>query len=247
MRAFLSCYAVAILPILDFQIAGPVWCTDSPVESNAKLHAALAMLPNDKSVLPFLKDRLLTVTPTQFHYVRDLLVDDMSGLIEGYWLTAMEDENPARRFQAACALAHFDPENAHWQGPQMQAFLRLASSKPDRLASALHEYSYRKDSIEVDSPYLVGRFQSLSQITDGMGIPRPTVLITEWGWTYEEVPTVDVALKHVDWANRLYAPYPQVKGAAIWYLGPGYDNIAGEAQKLIYPIMIYNLTHAYER
>ena len=148
---------------------------------------------------------------------------------------------------AAFGWSSGEPENSHWQGPQMQAFLRLAASKPDRLAIALHEYSYRKDSIEADSPYLVGRFQSLYQITDGMGIPRPTVLITEWGWTYEEVPTTDVALKHVDWANRLYAPYPQVKGAAIWYLGPGYDNIAGEAQKLIYPIMIYNLTHAFER
>ena len=41
--------------------------------SNAKLHAALAILPDDKSVLPSLKDRLLTVTPMQFQHVRDLL------------------------------------------------------------------------------------------------------------------------------------------------------------------------------
>ncbi|MFT5194869.1 MAG: hypothetical protein ACI9EW_003150 [Cellvibrionaceae bacterium] len=148
---------------------------------------------------------------------------------------------------AAFGWSSGEPEVEHWQGKQMQVFLRLAASRPDRLAVALHEYSYRKNSIEVDAPYLVGRFQALYAVTDGMGILRPTVLITEWGWTYEEVPNVDTALEHIDWANRLYAPYPQVKGAAIWYLGPGYDNIAGEAQKLIEPVMAYDLTHAFER
>ena len=148
---------------------------------------------------------------------------------------------------AAFGWSSGEPEVNHWQGPKMQEFLRLVSSKPDKLAIALHEYSYRRNSIEVDAPYLVGRFQSLFAVTDGMGIARPTVLITEWGWTYEEVPDVNLALEHIDWANRLYAPYPEVKGAAIWYLGPGYDSIAWEAQKLIMPIMAYNLTHAYER
>ncbi|MFK7804585.1 MAG: hypothetical protein AB8G95_23315 [Anaerolineae bacterium] len=148
---------------------------------------------------------------------------------------------------AAFGWSSGEPEVSHWQGPKMQEFLRLAASKPDKLAIALHEYSYRRNSIEVDAPYLVGRFQSLFEVTDGMGIARPTILITEWGWTYEEVPNVNLALEHIDWANRLYAPYPEVKGAAIWYLGPGYDNIAGEAQKLIMPIMGYSLTNVFER
>ena len=140
-----------------------------------------------------------------------------------------------------------EPENSHWQGPKMQEFLRLAASRPDTLAIALHEYSYRQHSIQADAPYLVGRFQSLFEITDGMGIARPTILITEWGWTYEDVPDVETALEHIDWANRLYAPYPQVKGAAIWYLGPGYGDIHNQTQKLIQPVMEQALTTAYER
>ena len=148
---------------------------------------------------------------------------------------------------AAFGWSSGEPEVEHWQGEKMQAFLRLAASKPDQLAIALHEYSYRRNSIEADAPYLVGRFQSLYQVTDGMGINRPTVLITEWGWTYEDVPDVDTALKHIDWANRLYAPYPQVKGAAIWSLGPGYGDIANQTQRLIMPMMGYDLTHAFER
>ncbi|MEK6246621.1 MAG: hypothetical protein N2C12_00480, partial [Planctomycetales bacterium] len=46
--------------------------TKSSDDSTAKLHAALAMLPEDNSVLPFLKDRLLTVNPMQFEHVRSL-------------------------------------------------------------------------------------------------------------------------------------------------------------------------------
>ncbi|MEM8859812.1 MAG: hypothetical protein AAGD96_15905, partial [Chloroflexota bacterium] len=148
---------------------------------------------------------------------------------------------------AAFGWSSGEPEVSQWQGPQMQAFLRLAASKPDQLAIALHEYSYRTESIQVDSPFLVGRFQSLYEVTDAMGISRPTVLITEWGWEYQNVPDVQTAIEHIDWANRLYAPYPEVKGAAIWYLGPGYDDIHNQTQKLIMPLMVYSLTTAYER
>ncbi len=38
------------------------------------------------------------------------------------------------------------------------------------------------------------------------------------------------------WAAELYAQYPQVEGVAIWYLGPGYGNIANKAQQLIAPM-----------
>ncbi|MEM9776327.1 MAG: hypothetical protein AAF902_17255, partial [Chloroflexota bacterium] len=69
----------------------------------------------------------------------------------------------------------------------------------------------------------------------------------EWGWEYRDVPDVNLAMEHIDWASRLYAPYPEVKGAAIWYLGPGYGDIDNQAQKLIMPVMAYSLTTAFER
>ncbi|MGE0758275.1 MAG: SUMF1/EgtB/PvdO family nonheme iron enzyme, partial [Pirellulaceae bacterium] len=97
--------------------------TESPDDSNAKLHVALAMLPDDKSVLPFLKDRLLTVTPMQFEHVRDLLKDDKHELVASYWETAKTGETPALRFQAACALANYDPDNEHWQDQQFVKFI----------------------------------------------------------------------------------------------------------------------------
>jgi hypothetical protein len=97
--------------------------TESPAESNAKLHAALAMLPEDKSVLPFLKERLLRVSPIQFEHVRNLLEDHKSDIIGDYWQITKESQDPARRFQAACASASYDPANEHWQDKEFGEFV----------------------------------------------------------------------------------------------------------------------------
>ncbi len=96
---------------------------ESPDDSNAKLHAALAMLPDD-SVLAFLKERLLTVTPAQFSPVCDLLKEHKSDLISDYW-EIVNDNNQAapRRFQAACALASYDSNNEHWRNEKYTQFL----------------------------------------------------------------------------------------------------------------------------
>lgn len=146
---------------------------------------------------------------------------------------------------AAFGWSSGEPEPAHWQGPAMLEFLRLAGQHPDRLAIALHEYSYLLDDIADAYPYKVGRFQELFRIVDSYGIPRPSVLITEWGWTYELTPPPEVAMQHIDWAANLYAPYPEVKGAAIWFLGSGFANIADTAQPLIYPVMVHALQYYY--
>ncbi|MCP5098099.1 MAG: hypothetical protein GY943_21335 [Chloroflexi bacterium] len=142
---------------------------------------------------------------------------------------------------AAFSWASGEPEPEHWQLPGMLDFLRLVAANPDKLAIALHEYSYLADDIADLYPYKVGRFQQLFQICDQHGIPRPTVFITEWGWAYREMPPIEQAMAHIAWASQLYAPYPQVKGAAIWYLGGQFGNIANDTQKLIAPMTEYSI------
>ncbi len=146
---------------------------------------------------------------------------------------------------AAFGWSSGEPEPAHWQSPAMLAFLRLAAQNPDRLAVALHEYSYLRDDIAHEYPFKVGRFQELFRICDQYGIARPTVLITEWGWTYESVPSPERAMQDIAWAANMYAQYPQVKGAAIWYLGGGFGGIANQAQQLIFPVMVFGLTNYF--
>ncbi|MFK7802593.1 MAG: hypothetical protein AB8G95_13245, partial [Anaerolineae bacterium] len=113
------------------------------------------------------------------------------------------------------------------------------------VAVALHEYSYETESISRIYPYLVGRFQLLFEVVDKHGIDRPTILITEWGWEYQNVPEVNAALEDIEWASRLYAAYPEVKGAAIWYLGGGYGGITYATHDLMEPLGDHSVSNYF--
>ena len=142
---------------------------------------------------------------------------------------------------AAFGWASGEPEPEHWQTPAMLQFLRLAANYPERLAIALHEYSFLTDDIADQYPYKVGRFQQFFQILEQHNIPRPTVLITEWGWEYQDIPSISRAIEHIAWAADLYAPYPQIKGTATWHLGCCFSDVDDQTQRLIAPLTEYAL------
>ena len=146
---------------------------------------------------------------------------------------------------AAFGWSSGTPEPEAWEGPKMLEFLALVGQYPDRLAIALHEYSFEIDFISVGYPYLVGRFHKLFRATDNHHIPRPTVLITEWGWAPKNVPTVAEAMEDIRWAGRLYAAYPQIKGAAIWYLGCCFGDVDDQTQRLIAPVGNYSISNYF--
>lgn len=139
-----------------------------------------------------------------------------------------------------------EPEPAGWEEPGMLAYLRLCAERPHQAAVALHEYSYVVDDIDHQRPYKIGRFKFLFDVCDKHGIARPTVHITEWGWTLDNVPPPEQAIRDMKNVGALYARYPEIKGAAIWYLGPGFGGIANKAQRLIKPAADFTLTHQFE-
>jgi hypothetical protein len=147
---------------------------------------------------------------------------------------------------AAFGWASGEPEPEDWQSPNMLEFLRLVGENPERLAIALHEYSFAADDIGHEYPYKIGRFLALFRIADSYNIPRPTVLITEWGWAYDDIPPSNQAMRDIRWAAALYAPFPQLKGAAIWNLGRlscCSDELSDEVESLLAPLTDYSLTH----
>jgi hypothetical protein len=146
---------------------------------------------------------------------------------------------------AAFGWASGEPEKVDWHSPRMLEFLRFAAQHPDDIAIALHEYSYEVNEIGAGYPYMIGRFQALFEVCDSYSIPRPTILITEWGWTHEKVPGPTEALSDIRWASHLYAAYPNVKGAAIWYLGGGFKDIRNLTQPLIAPMAGFALSNYY--
>ena len=146
---------------------------------------------------------------------------------------------------AAFGWSTGEPEIRHWVGPEMVRFLQYATDHPEQVAIALHEYSLTQDTILRDYPHLVGRFQQLYWVCDQLGLDRPTVLITEFGWEYEHVAKPAQAAVHIEAAAGLYAAYPEVKGAAIWYLGGGFGQIDTETEQLIAPLAAYAASHYF--
>ncbi len=89
---------------------------ESAAEGSAdKLHAALALLPVDDTKVDYLAKRLLVVAPAEFAAVCQALLVNQADLAEHFWQHALDRDLPAQsRFQAACALAMYDPEDTRW-------------------------------------------------------------------------------------------------------------------------------------
>ncbi|MDG2222409.1 MAG: SUMF1/EgtB/PvdO family nonheme iron enzyme [Rubripirellula sp.] len=97
---------------------------ESEDDSDAKLHAALALLDRDDRALAFLQKQILDVSAAQFNTVIGLLEDHRDYLIKPCWKIVKDRElDDARCFQAACVLAAYDSENPNWQDQDLNEFV----------------------------------------------------------------------------------------------------------------------------
>jgi eukaryotic-like serine/threonine-protein kinase len=82
--------------------------------SNQKLHLALALLPREGKIAE-LRDNLPLVSQSQFPVVRDALLSYKESVVKPLWETALDPSRESQqRFQAACALATYTPEDLRW-------------------------------------------------------------------------------------------------------------------------------------
>jgi murein DD-endopeptidase MepM/ murein hydrolase activator NlpD len=146
---------------------------------------------------------------------------------------------------AMFAWSSGEPEPEHWRLPGMVNYLKYCAAHKEMAAVALHEYDYGQAGMSNVYPWHIGRFQELYKACDEMGIKRPYVLISEFGWSYDSIPAISRCLEDVAFAAELYAKYPDVLGAVIWYLGPGFNNIANAAQQLITHITDFTLNTTF--
>jgi eukaryotic-like serine/threonine-protein kinase len=83
--------------------------------SHQKLHLDLALLPVDESKIAQSRDDLLRVSPDRFAVVRDALLPHRDGVAEPLWNVALDtNRETSPRFQAACALATYAPDDPRW-------------------------------------------------------------------------------------------------------------------------------------
>jgi serine/threonine protein kinase/formylglycine-generating enzyme required for sulfatase activity len=83
--------------------------------SPEKLHTALALISEDESKADYLRVQLPSVSPKQFPVVRDALILYSANIIEPLWNVALDLGLPTQmRFQAACSLATYSPDDQRW-------------------------------------------------------------------------------------------------------------------------------------
>jgi serine/threonine protein kinase/formylglycine-generating enzyme required for sulfatase activity/tetratricopeptide (TPR) repeat protein len=86
----------------------------SGLNERERTRVALALLPVDDSVLPFLRERMLEAEPEEVIVLRDALSSHGEVLKADLWKEAADAPAVDRRFRAAVALARFDPESDRW-------------------------------------------------------------------------------------------------------------------------------------
>ena len=138
-----------------------------------------------------------------------------------------------------------EPEIEHWMGEESLDFLDLVCSMPDRLAIALHEYSYDTTSLASGVPHQIGRFKQLFDVCDLHIGKRPTVLISEFGWSYNDIPDTDTAMAQLEPVARMYAEHHEILGAALWDVG-GNKELARKVNKLFVPIANKTINQVFE-
>jgi serine/threonine protein kinase/formylglycine-generating enzyme required for sulfatase activity len=89
---------------------------EAPQGSNEKLNLALAILPVDQAELDNLRDGLMVwKSPARFTVVRDSLLPYKERIAEPLWIAALDPQRELQqRFQAACALATYAPDDKRW-------------------------------------------------------------------------------------------------------------------------------------
>lgn len=137
-----------------------------------------------------------------------------------------------------------EPERENWY--EMEPYLRYCSSHLDQAAISLHEYDFNQLGFDDVYPWHVGRFQILFDVCDNLGISRPKVFITEYGWSYDDVPDWPTSEDYIHDCNDLYLLFDEIQGQAIWYLGGGFGNIANKVQPFIQPVGQLTLNYNYD-
>lgn len=131
-----------------------------------------------------------------------------------------------------------EPAADLWATAGMVRYLELCQKHPTQLGIALHEYSRDPRLIWREKGQHIGRFNQLFATCDQLGLARPLVVITEWGWTTSALPSASIALEQIREASTFYAPYPQILGAALYSLT---GDIGGRVKRLVAPLTEFAL------
>ncbi len=109
-------------------------------------------------------------------------------------------------------------------------FLAYCAEHPDTAGFSVHEGilfgDYRVDPAwnDANHPWIAGRYKFINDAADASGLARPTIVISEWAWSPRDIPTEDKAKDDIEWLSQELAKSPNVLGACLWNLDPGWGG-----------------------
>ncbi len=101
------------------------------VPNSQRVRLALALLPDDESVIAYLQEQLLIAPPADSIMIRNALVLHGKELAASLWQAVeASDTQPEKRLRGAAALAEFDPQNSRWNEIAKPTVAAMLASNP---------------------------------------------------------------------------------------------------------------------
>ncbi len=116
-----------------------------------------------------------------------------------------------------------EPADADWYNG-FSPFLEYAGNNREIVAISLHEgilkVDYRTDPAwhPLNHPWIAGRYEFAINAADVQGFPRPTILLSEWAESNDDIPGFYKMVADIDWLSADIARYENVLGACLWDL-----------------------------
>lgn len=130
-----------------------------------------------------------------------------------------------------------EPSDRAWERNGWVRFLELCQRNAGKLGMGLHEFSFKTNDIWYMRGDQIGRFEKLLRACDKNQLKRPLIFISQFGWTHNRLPrSTKQALADIQAVSSYYNEFPEIVGAAIWTLSPGWGGVARRAKNLVEPI-----------
>ncbi len=116
---------------------------NAPENSEAKLNASLALLPDDPRQVDYLYSRLLDAKPNEVDVIRNALLPYKDQFLDRLWNVAKgpEKNKEGQRLRAASMLAEADPESLNWEQIQAALAKDLVNVSADQLGTWMHSFN----------------------------------------------------------------------------------------------------------
>lgn len=133
------------------------------------------------------------------------------------------------------------PEPEDWYS-HFRRFLEYCSAHRDVAAISVHEGIIfgSTPTDPANYPWIAGRFKTICNAADTLGIDRPSIVLSEWA----RGPRIAPTKSDVIWLAELIAKYECVLGACLWNLDDGWGEATNGLAALLPWLQQYTLTAA---